>query len=105
MFSIPLAPLVLALVLGGSQALARSLFSLMIPEGREAEYFSLYEISDKGTSWLGPLIYGFTYQMTGNFRLALLTLIVLFAAGLGLLSRVNVRLAMDEASHVTTVTS
>ena len=43
-----------ALVLGGTQALSRSLFSQMIPKGREGEYFSLYEISDKGTSWLRP---------------------------------------------------
>ncbi len=49
-----MAAAVVALVMGGSQALSRSLFSLMIPKGKEAEYFSLYEISDKGTSWLAP---------------------------------------------------
>ena len=39
----------MAVVLGGTQALSRSLFSQMIPKGKEAEYFGLYEISDKGT--------------------------------------------------------
>lgn len=48
----------IAIVLGGSQALSRSLFSLLIPHGREAEYFGFYEISDKGTSWIGPLVFG-----------------------------------------------
>jgi UMF1 family MFS transporter len=48
----------IAIVLGGSQALSRSLFSLMIPKDQESEYFGLYEISDKGTSWLGPLLFG-----------------------------------------------
>ncbi len=41
----------IAIVMGGSQALSRSLFSLMIPRGQEAEYFSLYEVSRHGTSW------------------------------------------------------
>ena len=40
------SPIVIALVLGGSQALSRSLFSRMIPPGVEAEYFAFYEISD-----------------------------------------------------------
>ncbi|MFO7632628.1 MAG: MFS transporter, partial [Caldilinea sp.] len=39
---------VIALVLGGSQALSRSLFSQMIPKGQETEYFSLYEVSERG---------------------------------------------------------
>ena len=38
---------------GGSQALSRSLFSHLIPTGREAQYFALYEISNRGTSLLG----------------------------------------------------
>ena len=42
-------------MLGGSQALSRSLFSQLIPAGKEGEYYGFYEISDKGTSWLGPL--------------------------------------------------
>ena len=45
---------VVALVLGGSQALSRSLYAQMIPRFREAQYYSIYEVSDKGTSWLCP---------------------------------------------------
>ena len=37
--------------------------------GKEAEYFGFYEISDRGTSWLGPLAFGLTYQLTGSYRL------------------------------------
>ena len=88
---------VVGLVLGGSQALSRSLFSQMIPKGREAEYFSLYEISDKGTSWLAPLIFGLALQFTGSYRLAILSLLFFFAAGLALLSRVDVRRASEAA--------
>ncbi len=45
----------IGLVLGGTLALTRSLFSQLVPAGKEAEYFALYEIGEKGTSWLGPL--------------------------------------------------
>jgi UMF1 family MFS transporter len=90
---------VIALVLGGTQALSRSLFSQMIPKGREAEYFGLYEITDKGTSWLAPLMFGLALQFTGNYRLAILSLAAFFALGLIILARVDVPRAIREASH------
>jgi UMF1 family MFS transporter len=89
----------IGIVLGGSQALSRSLFSHMIPPGREAEYFSLYEISERGTSWLGPLIFGLTLQLTGSYRSALASLVVFFVAGFVLLVMVNVRRAIVEAGN------
>ena len=90
---------VIAIVLGGSQALSRSAFSLMIPKGQEAEYFSLYEVSDKGTSWMGPLLFGLALQLTGSYRIALLSLVVFFILGLALLTRVNIRKAAIEAGN------
>jgi UMF1 family MFS transporter len=78
------------LVMGGSQALSRSIFAQLIPSGKEAEYFGIYEISDKGTSWLGPIVFGLAYQFTMSYRFAILSLIVFFAAGLAVLVRVNV---------------
>ena len=90
---------VIAIVLGGSQALSRSLFSLMIPKGQEAEYFSLYEISERGTSWMGPLIFALTLQFSGSYRLAILSIAIFFAVGLILLTRVNVRRAIVEAGN------
>jgi UMF1 family MFS transporter len=79
-----------ALVMGGSQALSRSLYAQLIPKGKEAEYYSIYESSDKGTSWLCPLLFGLALQFTGSYRLALLSLVVFFAAGFAVLLRVNV---------------
>jgi len=90
---------VIAVVLGGSQALSRSVYSLMIPKGQEAEYFSLYEVSDKGTSWLAPLLFGLALQFTGSYRAAILSLVVFFIVGLVLLVRVNVREAAIEAGN------
>ncbi|NCC32978.1 MAG: MFS transporter [Chloroflexia bacterium] len=89
----------IAIVLGGSQALSRSLFSLMIPKGQEAEYFSIYEISERGTSWLAPLFFGLAFQMTGSYRIALISLMVFFIAGIVLLFFVNVRRAIEEAGN------
>ncbi len=81
---------VVALVLGGSQALSRSLFAQLVPKGHEAEYFSVYEITDKGTSWICPFIFGIAYQFTKSFRLAILSLLFFFVAGLLILLKVNV---------------
>jgi UMF1 family MFS transporter len=81
---------VVALVMGGSQALSRSLYAQLVPAGKEAEYFSIDEISDKGTSWLCPALFGLALQLSGSYRLAILSLIVFFAAGLVVLVRVNV---------------
>ena len=64
----------IAIVLGGSQALSRSLFSRMIPKGREASFFGIYEISERGTSWLGPLIFGIVVSTTNSYRQAILSL-------------------------------
>ena len=89
----------IAVVLGGSQALSRSVYSQMIPKGQESEYFGLYEISDKGTSWLGPLLFGLALQFTGSYRIAILSLIVFFIVGLLLLFRVNVRQGISQAGN------
>jgi UMF1 family MFS transporter len=89
---------VVALIMGGTQALSRSLYSLMIPRSKEAEYFSLYEVSDKGTSWLAPLLFGLALQFTHSYRLAILSLIVFFVSGLAVLARVDVARAAREAN-------
>jgi MFS transporter, UMF1 family len=88
---------VVAVVMGGSQALSRSLYAQLIPKGREAEYFSIYEVSDKGTSWLCPLIFGLALQFTKSYRLAILSLIVFFVGGLIVLTRVDVAEGEREA--------
>jgi UMF1 family MFS transporter len=81
---------IVALVLGGSQALSRSLFAQLVPKGQEAEYYSVYEVTDKGTSWICPIVFGLALQFTKSFRLAILSLVVFFVAGLLILLRVNV---------------
>lgn len=89
----------IGLVLGGSQALSRSLFSHLVPPGKEAEYFSAYEMSDRGMSWLGPLLFGITYQLTGSYRYAIISLVAFFVIGFALLVRVPVRRAIGDAGN------
>ncbi|WP_406195109.1 MFS transporter [Kitasatospora sp. NBC_01560] len=89
----------IGLVLGGSQALSRSLFSHLIPAGREAEYFSLYKVSDRGTSWMGPLVFGLAYQITGSYRSAIISLLVFFVIGFALLTKVPLRRAIEAVGN------
>lgn len=91
----------IALVLGGSQAISRSLFAQMIPTGKEAEYFSFYEVSERGTSWIGPLLFGLVNQMFGSLRPAILSLIFFFLMGLVLLPFVNVKKAIQDVKAVS----
>ncbi|WP_100498348.1 MFS transporter [Geodermatophilus chilensis] len=90
---------VIGLVQGGTQALSRSLFSQLIPAGKEAEYYGFYEISDRGTSWLGPLAFGLTYQLTGSYRLAIVSLVVFFVAGFAALAALPIRRAVVAAGN------
>jgi len=96
---------IVALVLGGSQALSRSLYAQMIPRLREAQYYSIYEVSDKGTSWLCPLFFGLALQFTRSYRMAILSLVIFFLAGLLVLLKVDVERAEREASDPNTALS
>jgi len=91
---------VIAIVLGGSQALSRSLFSRMIPRGREASFFGLYEVSERGTSWLGPLTFGAVVAATNSYRQALLSLIIFFIVGTIVLYFTDTDRAIHEAGNL-----
>jgi UMF1 family MFS transporter len=87
----------IAIVLGGSQALSRSLYARMIPPGREAAFFGLYEVSERGTSWMGPLLFSIVIARTGSYRQALLSLIFFFVVGLIVLLFTNTDKAVQQA--------
>ena len=89
----------IGIVLGGTQALARSYFSLFIPRGKEAEYFSLYHAMDRGTSWLGTLTFGLVYQLTTSYRPAIFALIAFFVLGGLILLRVDTERGIREAGN------
>lgn len=89
----------IGLVMGGTQALSRSLYSQLIPLGKESEYFSFYQAMERGTSWLGTLMFGLVYQFSDSYRFALIALMVFFVVGGALLSRVNMRQGILDAGN------
>jgi UMF1 family MFS transporter len=91
--------LAIGIVLGGTQALSRSFFSLLIPRGREGEYFSLYGAAERGTSWFGTLLFGVVFQVTGSYRPAIFALIVFFILGAFFLLRLDPERGIREAGN------
>ena len=91
----------IGLVLGSSQALSRSLYSQMIPKGREAAFFGLYEISERGTSLVGSLVFGIVVGISGSFRQAILSMILFFAIGIIILLLTDTDRAIHEAGNLT----
>jgi UMF1 family MFS transporter len=89
----------IGIVLGGTQALARSYFSLLIPRGKEGEYFSFYHAMERGTSWFGTLVFGLVYQFTDSYRPAIFALIAFFVVGGALLMRVDTERGIREAGN------
>ncbi len=77
--------IVIGMVQGGIQALSRSLFSEMIPQGDEAEFFGFYNITGRFAAVMGPALIGTVTILTGNARLGILALLPLFIAGVALL--------------------
>jgi UMF1 family MFS transporter len=89
----------IGIVLGGTQALSRSFFSLLIPRGREGEYFALYNACERGTSWFGTFLFGLVFQLTGSYRPAILALIVFFVLGAYFLLRLDPARGIREAGN------
>jgi MFS transporter, UMF1 family len=91
----------IGLVLGSAQALSRSLYSQMIPVGRESSFFGLYEISEKGTSWMGQILFTIIVGVTHSYRHAILGLIVFFVLGSVILLFTDTTRAIHEAGNMT----
>jgi len=92
-------------VQGAAQALARSLFATMIPQHKAGEMFGFFGVFDRFGGAIGTMIFGATLATLGTSRPAILSLIVFFAIGAYLLSRVDVergRLLAREAEATTT---
>ncbi len=85
-----LLAVVIGLVQGGIQSLSRSLYARLVPAERSAEFFGFFNIMGKFAAIFGPFLVGWTSAVSGEPRLSLLVLIVLFALGAFFLARVDV---------------
>ena len=86
------------LVQGGTQALSRSLFSSMVPPHKSGEFFGFFSVFEKFAGIFGPLVFGITIAVSGSSRGAILSVIAFFAVGAALLSRVDVKAGVAEAT-------
>ena len=77
-------------VVGGSQALSRSLYASLIPRHKSAEFFAFLTVGSKFTGILGPATFGWVSLMTGTSRLSILAIMAFFVIGIVLLRRVDV---------------
>jgi UMF1 family MFS transporter len=75
--------------LGAIQAAARAFMASLTPKGREADFFGFFSLCGKSAAVLGPLLFGYISNSTGNQRLAILSVMILFIVGGGLLTRVQ----------------
>jgi len=87
-------------VQGGSQAVARSIFSRLIPASRSSEFFGFLSVSSKFSSMVGPFVFSIVGLWTGSSRLAILALALFFIVGIALLTRVDLGKGAREAEAV-----
>jgi UMF1 family MFS transporter len=83
------AAVLVGLVMGGSQAAARSLFASFTPVQRSAEFFSFYGIAGRISATLGPLAFAAVNTATRSVRQSILVLVFFFLCGMIVLSRVH----------------
>lgn len=77
------------LVQGGSQALSRSLFGVMVPKAKTAEFYGFYDVSSKFAGIIGPAVFALVGQLTGTSRLSIISLVIFFVLGGLILTTVN----------------
>ncbi|KAJ3321232.1 Autophagy protein 22 [Boothiomyces sp. JEL0866] len=89
-WEIPVLGMYHGFLLGATQSTCRVMFSELLPRGHESEFFGLYEITDKGSSWVGPLIVGLITQWSGNMRYAFVFLFLIFVIPIYIFSTIDV---------------
>ena len=92
------------MVMGGAQALSRSLFATMIPRHKSSEFFGFFGVFDKFAGIFGPALFGAVIAATGSGRTAIVTLIAFFVVGALILARVDVAEGQRAAREAEAVT-
>jgi UMF1 family MFS transporter len=93
--------ILVGVVQGGSQALSRSIYSQLVPKGRNAEFFGFYGLSGKFSAIFGPFVFGLTGQFTGSSRFGILSLAFFFIIGIIMLWKLDVEKGKQEATKET----
>ncbi|KAJ3239000.1 Autophagy protein 22 [Chytriomyces hyalinus] len=91
------AGIVYGCLLGAIQSFSRVMYGELIPRGHEGEFFSLYSITDKGSSWFGPLIVGAITDATHEIRYGFIFLFFMLLISVGCVAYVDVEAGRREA--------
>lgn len=89
--------------LGGLNTLCRSIFSMLIPQGKESTFFSLFSVTDKGSSIIGPLISGLIVDRTHDIRYTFYFLLLLMVLPLVVFYNLDIERGSKEALYLETV--
>ena len=89
--------MLIGVVLGGVQAISRSVFASLIPRGKNAEFFAFFALSGKFSAVVGPFIYGLSVWLAGSTRIALLSLVIFFVLGGAILYFVDLAAGREQA--------
>jgi UMF1 family MFS transporter len=87
----------LALIMGGTQSVSRSIMGYMTPEAHTAEFMGFFSLSQKATSMVGPLLFGTILVQTGSAHTAILSLIGFILIGWAVVSRIDLQRGRSEA--------
>ncbi len=88
-----------ATVQGGSQALSRSLVGQLMPKSKTAEFYGFFSVSEKFNTVIGPFLFSIITQITGNGRLAIISLVIFFIVGIIMLRKVNIERGVKRAQE------
>lgn len=88
---------IVGMVQGGSQAIARSIFSRLVPKAQSAEFFGFLSVSSKLSSSFGPFVFGVVGQVFQSSRHGILALLLFFIGGIGMLTTVNLNRGHEQA--------
>ncbi len=89
--------ILVAIVMGGTQALSRAFFGQLTPREKTAEFFGFFAIGGKFAAALGPLLFGSVTHLTGTMRWGILSVAVFFIGGMALLAAVDPERGLAEA--------
>lgn len=90
---------VFGFIYGSFQAYARSCFSDLIPPARSAQFFGLYSVTDKSSSFLGPFLVAMVTNATGEIRYAFWVILALMVVSLPVLAKVDVHRGSEDAER------
>lgn len=86
--------------LGAMQAYSRSIFAMLIPKGREVAFFSLYELTNRGSSWIGPLMLTLVQETLHDLRYGWLFVAVNIIVPAIILLRLDIPLGVKQAEEM-----